>query len=103
MPSFNLSMQGFLDVFMMFRGRVPQDALQPCENLTTYGDYPGIDISNRYFTSVKNAAAEKIVPFTKEEDPHGILTRLQTTNHIHCEKNVVEYFEQLIKSSGEMK
>ena len=103
-PTFNASLQGVLNVFTLFSNHVPRDALNNCENIcNSYGNHPGIDISNRYFSSIKNTPMEKRIPFEQHEDPHGILARLETPNYVHSNLNKVEYFERISKANGEMK
>ncbi|KAF8701059.1 hypothetical protein AX14_000592 [Amanita brunnescens Koide BX004] len=101
--TFDLGMQGVLDVYAMFSSHVPRESLKTCENCNTYGEHTSIDISNRYFTSVRNAINERSVSFSKDEDPLGLLARLESPNYIHCESNVVEYFERVTKSSGDLR
>ena len=95
--TFNASMQGILNVFTLFSNHVPCDTLKNCENIcNTFGQHTSIDISNHYFSSIKN------VPFGKHVDPYGILARLQTPNYVRSELNNVRYYEQISKTSGKM-
>ena len=95
-------MQGIVDVLTMFSSRVPREAIRSCENIgNMFGLHPSIDLLNRYFSSIRNAATEKSVPFSDEVDPHRILSRLETPNYIHSEQNVVHYYELIQRPSGE--
>jgi hypothetical protein len=101
--TFNASMQGILNVFTLFSNHVPRDALKNCENIChTFGQHLSIDISNRYFSSIKNALSEINVPFGRHVDPYGILACLQTPNYVHSELNNVQYYKQISKTADEM-
>jgi hypothetical protein len=99
--TFNASMQGILNVFTLFSNHVPRDALKSCENIcNTFGQHMSIDLSNCYFSSIRNVPLERSVPFGRHVDPYGILARLQTPNYVHSELNEVRYYERISKSSG---
>lgn len=93
-------MQGILDVYALFSSYVSRDTMKNWENGSTYGENTAIDLSNRYFSSVKKASTGKCVAFDKDVDPYGILTGLESAQHVHCENNVVEYYERIQKASG---
>ena len=101
--TFNASMQGILNVFTLFSNHIPCDTLKNCENIcNTFGQHTSIDISNRYFSSIKNVPSERNVPFGKHVNPYGILARLQTPNYVHSELNNVRYYKRISKTSGKM-
>jgi hypothetical protein len=102
-PSFDASIQGLLDVYALFATHVSRDSLKVLGSCSKYGDHTSLDILNRYFTSVANAAAEKAKDFTKEVDPFGILSNLQTSNYIHTQSNKVDYFVQQSNARGDMR
>lgn len=99
-PTFEAAMRGVLDVYALFSSHVARDAMKNCENIDSYGEYTALQLSNRYFSSVKKAMGQKCVAFDKEVDPYGILTNFENGNHVHCESNVVEYYERVVSPSG---
>jgi hypothetical protein len=99
-PTFEVAMWGVLDVYALFSSYAPRDIMKNCENIDSYGEYMALELSNCYFSSIKRAAGQKYVPFNKEVDPYGILTCFENGNHVHCEGNVVEYYERILGPSG---
>lgn len=87
-------------MYALFSSHVARNAMKNCENIDSYGEYTALELSNRYFSSVKKAMGQKYVPFDKEVDPYGILTNFENGNHVHCESNVVEYYERIQGRSG---
>jgi hypothetical protein len=102
-PSFDASIQGILDIYAFFATHVCRDNLKALGSCGKFGDHTSLDITNRYFTSLANAASEKVIDFPKDVDPLGILASLQTPNYIHTESNNVDYYVRQHEPSGSMR
>ncbi|KAK2465448.1 hypothetical protein APHAL10511_002520 [Amanita phalloides] len=81
-PTFDAALRGILDVLTFFSGQVPRDTLQGSLEFCPFGRYGSVDMANRYFTSVKDAVGEMNLPFRRDVDPQGILSRFAGANHI---------------------
>jgi hypothetical protein len=68
--------------------------------LDSYKDFSSIEVSNSYFSARKEAPNESHIPFTKELDPKGVLTKAMGTQFIHSEQNVVKYNQKVEKPTG---
>ena len=91
-------------VYSLFSGHVPRDKLKPCAIVDSYGEFSSIELSNRYFSSIKDCGpTEKHISFSSEIDPLGILSSFKNSNFIHSENNIVEFYERNILESGKMK
>ncbi|KAM6489121.1 hypothetical protein JOM56_010309 [Amanita muscaria] len=101
-PTFETAMKGVLDIYALFSGYVSHNKLKSCSTCDNYGEHSSFESSNRYFTTTKDApASDKQMPFTSEVDPHGILSGLANYVYLHCESNVVQYFERKVSPTGE--
>ena len=60
---------------------------------SAFGGSWAIDMSNRYFTSRQHDTQAVSIPFHKDVDPEGILLEIIGADLIHCEENLVLYYE----------
>jgi hypothetical protein len=87
-----------ITIHSVFSCHFTKGALVPWQP-ATFGDYPAVDVSNRYFTARRDAQSSTSVPFSEDVDPNCTLTRLLGANFIHTSDNDVQYFERI--SNGE--
>ncbi|KAF8333312.1 hypothetical protein F5887DRAFT_1080341 [Amanita rubescens] len=99
---FGLAIKSLTDIYAFFSRFVPIDKLQPNNIVDRYGEHASIECYNRYFSMRKDLPDSKPVPFGKDIDPKGILTRVAGTTYIHADINVVRYYER-IESEGNLK
>ena len=67
------------------------------------GQYDGnkcLEIYNRYFTPRREAPHASEITFSNDIDPHGYLKAAAGSQLIHCEENVVAYFEWTTSLAG---
>lgn len=67
------------------------------------GQYDGItclEIHNRYFTPRRDVPHAPEISFSDDIDPHGYLKAAAGLQLIHCEENVVAYFEMTTSNEG---
>jgi hypothetical protein len=91
--SFDACIKGMTDIYALFSRYIPVDKLQPCTSIDKYGEYPCIEMSNRYFMLKKDTLMEKSMPFGSDIDPKGILNCAAGNSYIHSEQNRVLFYE----------
>ncbi|KAM6491852.1 hypothetical protein JOM56_012711, partial [Amanita muscaria] len=89
-PNFESSVKGLINIYAMFNRFVPADKLQANTSVDVYGEHSAINCSNRYFSSRKDHPSSKHIPFSKNVDPKGILTRAVGSVYFQTEDNVVQ-------------
>ncbi|KAM6493760.1 hypothetical protein JOM56_010121 [Amanita muscaria] len=99
-PNFESSVKGLINIYAMFNRFVPADKLQANTSVDVYGEHSAINCSNRYFSSRKDHPSSKHIPFSKNVDPKGILTRAVGSVYFQTEDNVVSYYERSQESNG---
>ncbi|KAM6491802.1 hypothetical protein JOM56_012661 [Amanita muscaria] len=99
-PNFESSVKGLINIYAMFNRFVPADKLQANTSVDVYGEHSTINCSNRYFSSRKDHPSSKHIPFSKNVDPKGILTRAVGSVYFQTEDNVVSYYERSQESNG---
>lgn len=72
----------------LYERHVPAGKLDECSIVDKCGDFLGIHLTNRYFTSRPYAPH---IPFDPSVDPSGNLTNLAKGQYFHDEQNVVKY------------
>jgi ribosomal protein S28E/S33 len=60
-------------------------------------------MTNQYFTPRREAINEAEVPLTSDIDPMGILAGHGKNQFIHCEQNVVKYYNRKTIQGGAIK
>lgn len=101
---FEASIKGLIDVYAMFNRFVPTGKLQANTIINQNGEHATtINCSNRYFSSRKDHPYLKHIPFSRDIDPKGILTRAVGGVYFHTEDNVVWYYERSEGSNGAIK
>ena len=91
-PEFEKNIKGLADIYSAFGRCVMVDKLAPSGIVDEYNRHRSIEISNRYFTSRKEALAEECVPISTDIDPHGLLVQAAGNNYVHTEQNIVKYY-----------
>ena len=74
--------------------------LDQCEIIGQYDGNTCLEIYNRYFTPCQDVPHASEISFTDDIDPHGYLKAAAGTQLIHCEENVVLYFELSTSNDG---
>ena len=92
-----------MDVYAMFNRFVPTGKLLANTIIDQYGEHKNINCSNRYFSSRKDHPYAKHIPFSRDVDPKGILTRAVGGVYLHTEDNIVWYYERSEGSNGAIK
>jgi hypothetical protein len=99
--NFEASIKGLIDVYAMFNRFVPMGKLQANTIIDQNGKHASIiNCSNQYFSSRKDQPYSKHIPFSRDIDPKGILTRAVGGLYFHAEDNVVWYYERHKGSNG---
>ncbi|KAI0039943.1 hypothetical protein FA95DRAFT_1471079, partial [Auriscalpium vulgare] len=57
------------------------------------GEWPSLDFATRYVTPHTFAKGQLVVPFSKDVDPQGILSKTMASVGAHVEDNQVLYYE----------
>jgi hypothetical protein len=83
------------DITALFTRAVSEDKIQPNAIIGDLEEFSTLDASNRYFTPKQDAQTAKELAFPHDVDPHGNLTRLLGSTHVHIEENVVSYYERM--------
>ena len=99
-PTFERAVESLTKVHAFYSRFVPEDKLQANSVIDLYKEFTSIELSNRYFSARKDAPNELHIPFTKELDPKGILTKAMGTQFICSEQNVVKYNRKIEKLTG---
>jgi len=83
------------DITTLFTRAISEDRIQPNVIVGDLDDFSTLNASNRYFTPRKDAQNAKELTFIYDIDPHGNLTRLLGSAHVHIEENTVSYHEHV--------
>jgi len=87
------------DVAAIFTRAVSEDRIEPNAIIGEQDGFTTMNPSNRYFTPRKDSYADSQTAtelhFHQDVDPHGNLTRLLGTAHVHIEENNVSYYERV--------
>lgn len=100
---FESGIKALIDIYSFFSRFLPFDKLQPNTIVDRYAEHSSIESYNRYFTMRKDLPYAKPVPFSKDIDPKGILTRAAGITYVHTELNVVRYYERVESANGNAK
>ena len=76
----------------LFTRAVSEEKIQPNAITGEQGDLMTLNVSNRYFTSRKDAQAAREL---NNVDPRGNLTKLLGSVLVHTEENNVSYYERV--------
>ncbi|KAF7798783.1 hypothetical protein EIP86_010008 [Pleurotus ostreatoroseus] len=96
---FEKAVQGALQIYQHMQRCLPAGALIPWKPVT-YEGHLGLELSNRYFSSSKEAEGQQIVELSSDIDPNNIL-RKAVPHGLHTLDNTVVYFERV--TDGETK
>jgi hypothetical protein len=99
-PTFGIAVESLAKIHAFYSRFVPENKLQANSIIDSYKEFTSIELSNRYFSSKKEAPNELHIPFTKELDPKGILERAMGTQFIRSKQNVVKYNRKIEKPTG---
>ena len=69
--------------------------------ISTFEEWPAIDVANRYFTPKAVARLEDIRPIEISVNPFGFLSRAAGSLLVHTEENKVYYFEKRESANGD--
>jgi len=72
---------------------------EECIN-SMFGEWPAIDVANRYFTPKAVARMEDVRPIEFDIDPFGSLRKAAGASFVHTEENKVYYFQRKESASG---
>jgi hypothetical protein len=96
--SFLNYVDNIITIHSAFSRHFAENALVPWQP-AQFGEYPAIDVSNRYFTPKRDAQLSTSITMSEDIDPNHALTILLGNDFVHTSDNVVEYFER-IKDGG---
>lgn len=102
-PSFAEVIDDIGHVHALFDCVIEKDKLQACSIVGQYGEEPIIQMSNRYFTPLREDPAGPQLTFGPDIDPHGHLTRAGGSQLVYGEDNQVHYFQQTKTMDGDAK
>lgn len=77
----------------MFSKVVGANQLQPWSP-GMFRQWSTVEVSNRFFTPVKDAETNEIVPFNTHVDPNGVLSAVDSSVYRHTVDNKVGYYER---------
>lgn len=92
-----------MDVHVLFNRHVPPNKLGECSIIDKCDDFLGIHLTNRYFTSRRDAPYAPHIPFDSSVDPSGYLANLMQGRYFHDEQNVIKYYNRTIDPKGAVK
>lgn len=101
--TFERGIQAILDVQAFFDRNIPANKLDECTLIEKCDGALGINMTNQYFTPWREATNEVEVTFTSDIDPMGILAGHGKNQFIHCEQNVVKYYNRKTIQGGAIK
>lgn len=101
-PTFTDSVKVGHEIFLLFQQQFAANELEPWRT-STYSGSHSLELSNRYFTSRRDAADGTHIPFTEIVDPRGILEEMAKANYIHMEENEVRYYRSQTDEEGVVK
>jgi len=84
-----------------FNRAVGEDRVDHCGIIGVFEGQNCLEISNRYFTPCKEVPHEPEIQFSSDVDPYGNLKQAAGSSLIHCEENVVQYFDMKVTQSGD--
>jgi hypothetical protein len=102
-PLFEASIENMIQGYGILARNVPSTHLVPHGIIETIDGTSSLNFVNRYFTPKRDAPSARAVPFTREIDPHGILTATGGETYIHTEENVVNYYKRTTDTDGEFR
>ena len=91
-PEFETNIKGLADIYSAFARCVMLDKLAPSGIVDEYNKQSSIELSNRYFTSKKEALLEDCIAISTDIDPQGLLVQAAGNNYVHTEQNAVKYY-----------
>ncbi|PBK84469.1 hypothetical protein ARMGADRAFT_1088476 [Armillaria gallica] len=97
---FNNAMEAIASVYATFIRQLGQDQLVPIQFMSTYKEFPSIDISNRYFSRRDQTPSEAEIEFGEIVDPLDILGKLHGQVYCHSVDNSVAYYEHRAATDG---
>ena len=100
--SFDRAIDAAQEIFGFF-GRVFSHGVRSSWNLMEL-EGPSLEMSNQYFTPVRDGPTLESVPFQDSIDPHGVLAKISTivgAHVVHTEDNEVEYCRCFRQLDGE--
>ena len=98
-PLFNLCIESLVNIHGKFSRKLTVDGFEPFK-VDSFGSFPCLNISTRYFTSRKDDSQSLAIPFNPAVDPRGILASMSTTAYFHGEDNQVLYYAAVPDTSG---
>jgi hypothetical protein len=98
--TFSSALDAVQVIYRQFDRRFPEGVL---DAWSTDSTLDSLDISNRYFTPLKNVSGLENVAFHKGVDPRNILRDMAKSDHIHTEDNYVAYFSMHKDINGQKK
>ncbi len=93
-------MEAIASVYATFICQLGQDQLVPIQFMSTYKDFPSIDISNQYFSRRDQTPSEADIEFSEIVDPLDILGKLCGQAYCHSVDNSVAYYEHRATTDG---
>lgn len=87
-------------VHARFSHYIPAGKLQPLTAIERYRDSLTIEMSNCYLSTRRKDHNEVHIPFTKDIDPKGALSRAVGNQYICSKQNVIQYCKWLHTKEG---
>jgi hypothetical protein len=99
-PAFQKIIKDITEMHALMHRSIGDNKLDQCGIIGQYDGNACLEIYNRYFTPRRDVPHAPEISFSDDTDPHGYLKAAAGAQLIHCEENVVLYFELSTSNDG---